>query len=230
MIFSSQMAPQAPVQRGIQAWYAPDSIINTGGKASAWNDKTTNAYHVSQVTDANRPVILTANLNGYDVLEFAQASQRNLTRATTPSISNPITLTGVIRSNNGFISNIVGSNSAGIFPLFYVDGVGTDGLTVHGGSLAISGAISVVDRWVPFVATCNGASSELSIYNFNDPLTGNAGAPTLTGIQIGRQQNVASNMFDGRMAELTLHNVVLTTDEKYQMTAYYNNKYGLAGV
>lgn len=59
---------------GLQLWLdASDSstITLTGSRVSGWADKSSNAHAFTQTTDANRPTVASAAMNGLDVLRWA---------------------------------------------------------------------------------------------------------------------------------------------------------------
>jgi hypothetical protein len=46
------------------------TITHTSNAVSQWNDKSTNAWHLTQATNANRPTTNTVTKNGFNVLSF----------------------------------------------------------------------------------------------------------------------------------------------------------------
>lgn len=66
-------SPWSPANITTQLWLdASDSATITlvSGAVSQWNDKSGNARNATQSASASRPTVLTANINGLDVLSF----------------------------------------------------------------------------------------------------------------------------------------------------------------
>ena len=74
IIASSRLQAWTPaILTGLKAWYdASDTgtISVTGNAVTQWNDKSTNAYNVTQGTGAKQPQSGTTTLNGKNVIAF----------------------------------------------------------------------------------------------------------------------------------------------------------------
>lgn len=51
-------------------WRADKGVISSGGAVSQWSDQSGNSNHVTQSTAANRPTVVSAQLNGLPVVRF----------------------------------------------------------------------------------------------------------------------------------------------------------------
>ena len=72
-------------------WDASDSTTLTdagSGHCSQWNDKSSNANHVTQATDAQRPVITASGINGLTTLTFTAASTQFFEKLTLTGMPN----------------------------------------------------------------------------------------------------------------------------------------------
>jgi len=111
-----EILPWTPVQLAtvVGWWDANDSATLTdagSGHCSQWNDKSSNANHVTQGTDAKRPIITAASINSKTALVFTRASAMVLANNACTGLSN-ITTGLSMACIGGFTDN---SNNSSIF-------------------------------------------------------------------------------------------------------------------
>jgi hypothetical protein len=66
-----------PIELGVHAWWdAADqaTITDIAGKVTQWSDKSGNGYHLTQSTDASRPVTEVGTRNGFNIIQFSNDS------------------------------------------------------------------------------------------------------------------------------------------------------------
>ena len=97
------IAPWTPENITTQLWLdASDSstITINSGAVSQWNDKSGNGRHATQATAANRPVVLTTNINGLDVLLFDDSNDA-MTTGWNSTATNNYMIFSVANLNTG---------------------------------------------------------------------------------------------------------------------------------
>lgn len=83
--------PWTPANITTQLWLdAADSSTITldGGAVSQWGDKSGNGRNATQTTAANRPVVLSANINGLNVLSFDNSNDAMTTNWNSTATNN----------------------------------------------------------------------------------------------------------------------------------------------
>jgi predicted phosphodiesterase len=209
---------------GLLLNFEPESFINTSGKASAWNDLGPNAYHATQATAANRPTIIANDLNGHASIEFF--GNQWLARADTPDMAQPCTIVAVVKATDGGTRDIISSNNTSL-PILAVSGASTsDGVYMNGAVASDIGAISAVGNWKVIISTYNGALSQRYVDGVADHPVVNIGSAAFDGIMIGRQSNVTTNMFVGKMVHLRAYSS-MSTEKRSALATYIFNKYGI---
>jgi hypothetical protein len=207
------------------AWYRGDSLVDGGGGvASAWNDKTANGYNL---TPSGSPTIVDAGLNGRLAANYVKASSQGFSRATTPAVSQPLTVACIARVNDltGTGLNILTDTESGNTSLYAYDNGGNDTIGMYAGG-DDNEAAYVAEQWHLHVAIYDGAGSELFVDNVSVG-TANVGSDGLTGFRAGGVS--FSGHLDGRIAEAVVWDKVLDSGERDALYAYYLAYYFATG-
>lgn len=85
-------------------WYAPDSVVESGGTISAWNDKTSNGFNLGQLGSLSKP---TYNASGYVEFTGSQVIGENTRLAT-----------------EGVAGTLDGGGAAAVFVVAFLDASG----------------------------------------------------------------------------------------------------------
>ena len=248
-------APTTPVA-GYRAWYdASDTatITVSGSAVTQWNDKSVNAYNLTQGTAGNRPLSGTRTLNSLNVIDFD---------GTNDCLVNTTT------SNWAFLNNSTGSS---IFVVLYSDATSTTGFlasTSTGSSAAIGidfirngsddkvrvfvrnntsgdGAVGSTDQgtltddtavyYTMLLTPNNATTADRAISRVNGgseiknntlTLTPDNGNPT-QGLVLGDATNGAGLGFNGTIGELLFYPSVLNATDRALNESYLKNKWGL---
>ena len=101
-----------PSQISAIAWfdaYDEDTITESSGSVSQWNDKSGNGYHFTQGTGSFQPTTGTRTIGGLNALDFDGTDDRLESSALASFLSGtdtPIGLYAVIRTDDLTVSNV----------------------------------------------------------------------------------------------------------------------------
>ena len=253
IIASSKLKVNTSPIAGYKAWYdaADTSTISLSGSAvTQWNDKSANAYNLTQSTAARRPQSGVDTLNsknvitfdGNDVLLAATASNwtfmNNSTGATVFCVAlfndsvDPqyfMSTGGASGSNVGFFIDRTDTDELDVRVLRGVAGNNTSTLT--SGSLpdATAKYFSIV------MDNSNATASQRLRFRINggSELTGNVLTNTasssnpLQPLYVGSYDTSGSLGTQGRIAEIIIYSGILSNDDIADNNAYLGNKWGL---
>ena len=214
-------AAWTPASLALTAWYDASnaaSITNAGGgRVSQWNDLSGRGHHVTQATDAARPMTGIATVNARNVVRFTGTQM--ISRA---AVSHPqpfaVYFVGTFRAASASYEAMfdlgtdpvpgpqVGTNPANAFYAY----AGADGV-------ALTGDLNVVHS---YVVVFNSPTSQ--IYRDGVLLgTFNVGAQALTGIRLG-------GTWDGNRADIDLAELVIADVPANPAAwfSYTNTKWG----
>lgn len=223
----------------LEAWYKADSItgVSNGGRAATWEDSTSNNHDAAQSTEAQKPVYLTDQINGYPALRGDKTDGRHFTISSNISITNDFNLYHVTKEV------WPGSGLSSERPAILGHTSGTNQFGFHEAGRIWNRANST--QIVPVLSSnIDGTTYDIWSRNYDydtttatffkngtDPLdpTGGVswntgGAFTLSTLLAG---NTTQTYFTGDMAELLIFSKELSSTERSQMDAYLNNKYFL---
>lgn len=204
------------------------SITASGGAVSQWRDKSSNAYHATQATAANKPTTGTRTQNGLNVLDFDGDFLDSLCPADNrpvsvfavaqldtwgdggPSIVGPSTTSGGRQ-----IQAIQGSNIVQISKEAVV------ALAAHNNdqiSLNSPFVVAFVCNDTSIVSTLNGSMAEVDI----DSTSWTAGKT----LEIGAKVAGAQRFWDGWIAEIIQYNFAVTPEQRKSIERYLRRKWG----
>lgn len=207
-----------------QAWTdaGRTTVANTeGAKVYTLDDLSANAIHVTQSTEANRPVIKLDQLNGKAVMSFDGANDYlSAAGNITPKYAFIMCLgesggagnyRGILttRSEAGGTAYIFDNASYGTFQWagngdlrFKTSGAGAD---ISGGVTAFS----FLDTWqLSEASSVNGAA-------FND------------GVCIGQDRAYTGRNWDGYFAEMLVYDAILSHEDIMTVRQYFTSQYGI---
>lgn len=207
------------------AWYRGNSLVDGGGGvASSWQDKSGNGYHL---TANNSPEIVDSGLNGRLAARFVSASSQSFSRASTPAVSQPLTV-GVIAKVANFTGdpNLLASNDTSVnFAFFYFDT--TDALSIFAGANVFGGAITP-NAWYLHTGIGNDDASEIylddALLAAAAPGATNPGSNGLQGIRISASP-FGGGFVQGDIAEAVVWDKVLSGAELDALFNYYRDYY-----
>jgi Concanavalin A-like lectin/glucanases superfamily len=204
----------------------------SGANVTQWNDKSTNAYNMTQGTSANQPKFGTKQINGRNVVDFSG-------NAGGLYMSN----TAVSLTNNAYTIFIVGYtvyNSASPNILLYGYNTGATGyfscfsqsnqlyFGVNNGNWNTYGT-GTVPTTTPYMFEGINSPTSMQIY-YDASLCSNVGytanSVTLTSINVG-SGSAGGSPFNGYIGEVLVYNTTLSPANRIEVEGYLAWKWGL---
>lgn len=206
---------------GLQLWLDADDptvfTYSSGDVVSQWNDKSANAWHVSQGTVANQP-IRNGTQNGRATVVFDGVNDR-LARAST-ALAQPISIFGVVEYTNVDAGNRQWFGNGGTHAAMLTD---AGSWSIYAGTLVADGTDDASPHM--HMGEFNGASSAY-YRDGTQILSGvNPGANGLTILRIGADFN-GLNFWQGEIAEIVVYNSVLSAANRLAVEGYLRGKWG----
>jgi hypothetical protein len=246
--------PTTPVA-GYTAWFdAADTgtITVSGSSVTQWNDKSANAYNLTQGTAANRPLSGTRTINSLNVIDF-DGTNDSLNGSTASNwtflnnaTGNSIFVVALSDTNAaaGFVMSTAGGSSASVGLDFIRQPAGTIYYFVRrgvGGTSAVSAIAQgtwadATGVYYTLLSTPNNATTldkAISRVNGGAELKSNTStdAPSASSpsqpLCVGDASNSAGAAFNGAIAEIILYNSVLNATDRALNESYLANKWGL---
>ena len=244
--------PTSPVA-GYSAWYdaADTATISLSGSAvTQWNDKSANAYNLTQGTAARRPQsgINTMNsknvitFDGNDVLLAATAANwtfmNNSTGATVFCVAlfndsvDPqyiMSTGGASGANVGFLMDRTDTDELDVRVLRGVPGNNTSVLT----SGALTDATAKYFSVVMDNSNATASARLRFIINGGSELTGNvltnaaSSSNPLQPLYVGSYDTSGSSGTQGRIAEIVIYSGILSNTDIATNNSYLANKWGI---
>lgn len=252
--------PWTPHMISTSAWYdASDfnTITQSGGLVSQWNDKSGNGKHVVQATGANQPTTGTRKIGGLNVIDFDGATDHFKTSGT---LNNDCNAAIVVCSRDSVINSAASAQTIIATKLNYQAG-GEGGFLCGLPTGACTGAFANEvlavfdeDQADTYVDRQGISSANLSSIAANTPfmyvanrgasgwflgVNGSGDLRNLTsgtrhamhfseGLMIGGQQgNSLLNMWDGNIAEVIIAQSEWSTSDRQKLEGYLAWKWGL---
>lgn len=240
---------------GLQLWLdASDisTITESGGSVSQWNDKSGNAYHVSQGVGANQPVTNSVFLNGLNTIDFDGSNDvlerttdtdllRNVSGSTIYVMHKPDVLTApaggfraVIRIEVADPSTV--SRAQLSAPFTSAAGtLGSGGRTLDADSfINVNSSSQTGGNWFTHIAVYDYANTDLFQYVSGVLNGSNSSFQTATttsntasnNLRIG-SGGLANTHFDGSMAEILVYHSAHTTQERASVLQYFKQKWNV---
>lgn len=237
---------------GLKAWYdaADTATISLSGSAvTQWNDKSANAYNLTQGTAARRPQSGVDTLNslnvitfdGNDVLQAATAADwdflHNSTGATIffAAYFNSVATSGVLFATGNSTAQsgvyIERSSADALLTEVYRGSGGTFVSSLTAGTLTDATA-----KYASMVLdNSNATASNRLIYKINagSNLTGNieTGSPSAATannpLYVGSYDTAGSTGFQGQFAEIIMYSGILSSGDIALINSYLASKWAL---
>ena len=216
----------APNQLTTAAWYdasAIDTITESGGAVSQWDDLSGNDYHLTQGVGARQPDTGTRTIGGLNAIEFDDSANQGLGISSGSfSKSQPIDIFVVAEADNTGQNVFYDTNNAGLTLNFYTN----TNFTMAEGKFVNQGAADT-DPHVHF-HRYKGASSLWGM-DGSSPATVDAGTNNLPGLVVGNIRNYFTPgwTLNGAIAELVLVHSELSEADRQKLEGYLAHKWGL---
>ena len=214
---------------GLKLWLRADLGMEVSGtNVSQWNDLSGNANNAAQATSANRPVLVTGEVNGKPVVRFDGSNDEMAVPRHTSLEPNNVTVVVVGRhtgGGNGTIANVMMKGAA----YGFLRMSGTSLRTwVSDYTTKYAAATWSSNTWNVMMQTYNG--SLLGLYQ-NGTLTGSfntSGSITygdLAPLYLGGRDGYYH--LQGDLAEIMVFDRALTEAERKDVEAYAYLRYGV---
>jgi hypothetical protein len=237
--------PFSPLDLSPALWLdAADTstITESSGSVSQWNDKSGNAYHVSQATGANQPTYVTAGQNGLNVIAFdgndalvrntATDLGRNVVGATAYVVRRYFALPGgqqtllVISSGTSSMATRIG-----LFAGVTTNKPSVGGRTLDADSfMGTAGANDVsTTQYQIQTGVFDYANTDLYLYvGTSLANTNNSFQAATTTSNTASLRSVVGNLeMTGRIAEILVYHAAHNASQRQQVWDYLTAKWGL---
>lgn len=210
-------------------WLKGDALSGSDGdNIAAWNDASGNSRNFTQATEADKPNLEVAELNGLNVVHFTGSNTEFLDGPSLSGIAASASLFYAVKA----ATNDSGAGGPGMFGTapFSNHYTFTDG-NIYNGDM--STARKTVGNPTPSVANWNILSIASAASDFKVRLGGTqiftTGTNTVglaTAPQLGRS---LTQYFTGDIAEIVMMNGINTTNRD-KVEGYLAHKWGLTGI
>lgn len=205
-----------------------DTIIESGGSVSQWNDKSGNENHITQATGANQPTTGTRSLNSLNSIDFNGSSDFMIAPTALNSLSNSENTVFVVmatdvstnqniflgdNSGNTFSISVWNSGKNTYFNNFYTDFSYT--------TLLNSPSVNVGLKSGGIAQLYSNGEIAIPADAIDFSVSGN--------IYIGRNATGATSYFNGGLSEVLMYNRALSASEINMVSNYLYAKYALSG-
>lgn len=223
---NNPVVPWTPANITTQLWLdASDSstITLVSGAVSQWNDKSGNNRHATQATAANRPVVLTANINGLDVLSFDNSNDAMTTEWNSTATNNYMIFSVAnLNTGSGFRRMIASTtNNSHITPIN--GGNPNQAIQIKGADVSSQWGVGGVSNLSVLVAPPTGSFLHFSN---GSQRTINSVSVTDWGVLTLGRLAVFSEPMDGRLCEVIVTYSSDTTTRQL-VEGYLAHKWGL---
>lgn len=219
---------------GLSAWLdANDSntITESGGAVSQWDDKSGNGNHVTQGTGANQPVTNATTKNSKNVIDFDGSAWFDTPAAYNTLANDDITVFIVSKQTTSGVQGTLlrgqASGSTKLY-LYYASSYVVGGYNNNSHDSVASNA--GVIEWNTITFKKNGATQGIQI-NSGTEITDSAGVDvaTVDAVTIGADY-AGSDALNGSIAEIIIYNRNLTEQERALVKNYLTTKWAIAFV
>lgn len=217
--------PWTPAEITTAAWYDAsdsDTITESGGSVSQWDDKSGNGRHAAQGTGANQPVLVQNTLGGLPGIDFDGSNDILSLGGTNFATRNVF---AVINAEDGpdfsYWNWVFGTQEGTDVPALFGQGGGTNILTEipikfgRDATLYLNGSGTLNNYIEDF--------SPLSDYKFV-AVIGNSASAVKGGWQIGN----GDGAWDGKINELIVTTTACDAATREKFEGYLAHKWGLA--
>jgi len=232
------MGDWTPAEITVETWWDAsdtDTITDSGGAVSQWNDKSGNNNHLTQGTASAQPVTGTRTINGLNVIDWDDNSPQDRMQLTNVITDGAPFAAFVVAQFDNVNSNAIVYDSTNnrytqlgevsatnniIFRLGADEGGGINFTGANGSSIGTD--VGLMEFWVE-----TGGAAYASI---NGALSGtSAGTWTATDYEISRLGRNGSDSMDGRLAEVILMVTEPSEADRQKIEGYLAHKWGFAG-
>jgi len=221
-----------PAEITTALWFdaADSSTITIATGVSQWDDKSGNGRNATQATGANQPSVISAALNGKNVIRF-DGSNDTLNYDGTFFASTSYTIHAVVtrrsnKSSNFFMGGTDNNTNKNL--LIGWENNTTFRFAQYSNDIdaSVSGYTTpITDLWGL------GLNTSVGRYIFRNGTSANTNATTTalisyTGALLGAFMSVSS-YYNGDIAEIVATTSVLSTEDRQKMEGYLAHKWGL---
>jgi hypothetical protein len=214
-----------PVTTNLFVHFRADLGVTKDGSdlVSEWADQSGNGHDLTS-SGTKRPTLLSANLNGKDVLDF-DGSDDNLI-VSSLSLAQPIHVF-IVAKVNTWTSNdvILGFNPSTDMESFVQNGSSPQ-LKQRAGEDFINAISPTLGTAYLMQSLWNGSSSSQALNNDSAVTGGDGGTLALTTISVGAK-TASTQYADCTIAELAIYSSVQTGDDLASLKSYFNTRYSL---
>lgn len=213
------LQPFTPSTTDMICWYDSVSVVKDGSNyIEELTDKSGNGYDIVQTVQADKPLWVNNQQNGYPHIRFNGSQFLQL--AFGMSYSQPITVFIVWRNTGGSAIALDGYGSN-----FWVYKYGLE--MVFGTNTNMGYNMPAVTHSILLhTAEYNGATSNAWEGMTQKVTNGNVGSLSMNGITIGSQRN-GNNALTGDVCEVILYDKLLGETERTLVMNYLVTKYAL---
>jgi hypothetical protein len=239
----------SPPTTSLLAWYAPDSIVNSGSIVTQWSDKSGNNNHLYALLTGFGPTFATGSeiFNGYNVVRLNNTSGSFLSCSlSTPHTGSQLNVVFVIqhRSLSSNYGRIISLNSASIVDWNNIQSicmtVNSSGRTLRVDRNSVSADITDLGYGYPIIYQC---SVPTTLETYGLPLTvwqngvkvgeiTQYGSFNITDLALGASAASPTPVSNGiplvDIAEILIYNRHLTYRERLNVERYLASKYDVA--
>jgi len=227
-----QLAAFSPSQiAGLTFWLDAGVGITIATGVSQWNDRSANAFNVTQATGGNQPTFLASDINGRPAVQFVAASSHNLARAASVTVPNQAytifcvkkeDTVGTQRTHFSSSSSATGlslsSTAASAYDVRFL------AVASHSG-----GTVPTVYEVEEYTRAGTGTANFLKINGTTVGIGGGTGDMVI-GAGIGVGMFASSEFFNGKIAELIVYDSGLSGANASAVRGYLGAKYGITVV
>lgn len=214
-------------------WLKGDDLSGSdGSNIAAWNDASGNARNFTQATEADKPNLEVAELNGLNVVRFTRSNTEFLTGASLSGVATAGSLFQVVKA----VTDPGGGGDGG--PSHFGSHTTTNHYTFTDGSIYngdMSTARKTVGNPTPNTTAWNISGVTSASADWKYYLNGTQIFTTATNTvgfstspELGRTNGVT--VWDGFMAEVVLVSGVISQANREKVEGYLAHKWGITSV
>lgn len=212
-----------------------------GGVVGRWEDRSGNGRHVTQSTNANRPLLVANGLNNTNVVDFDGSNDKLISAATLGDLLTnaratswfAVAIAETIDTNfstgAAYQNEAILGDSQAYFALTLRNNT-TNGFLVQAydtGERNASVAYSA-NNWAIFEGSLGGGLLRARLNGGTEATTAFGINSRLTGVfQVGAQWTGSTNYLDGKVAEVIVYKDYAPVDIRQKTEGYLAHKWGL---
>lgn len=227
--FVTVSVPPLPTT-GLLARYDADDFIINSGAVSQWNDSSGNNFHLVQGTPANRPTVLTNEINGHDAASWDGINDSLIGAHASMSMATPICVAILMRANQPYSGNQIyfSEQSTGSAHKRLWKPANTRGYqyrdSASGNLEYITGMPNNI--WTLHIINFNAGSSNYQCYDYTE-----TGAASLTTMASGTGFVLGNTVIGGVLmdvAEVVVYDGAKNQAFKDEIAEYFMTKFDLS--